>query len=98
MAFFVLLISSCKKSYTGDPDVPKKIKELEAGCSCGSSINQYTWRGQTVFVFYFGVNCDGVPIFYDENANKLQVLGRGYTIFDFDKEATFVKIAWRCSY
>lgn len=97
ITFLALLFSSCKKNGLNNAEVPEKIRQLETkNCTCDPYINQYTWRGQTVYMQGFsGPACNWYPLYYNQDGDKI-TMTTGYTLNDFEKEASFIREVWKC--
>jgi hypothetical protein len=89
----------CQRSFKKEPGIPASIKELIANnkdCTCDPYINQYTWRGRTVFVLAAkGPFCDTRTLYYDENGIEIK-MPEGYFLEMFRSESTLVKNIWTC--
>lgn len=73
------------------------IDEVKAnGCTCDPVINQYTYKGATIYaLIYTGPTCNSVVGYYDENGRQLQT----FIAISFDSfvaDAEFVGQVWKC--
>lgn len=84
-------------------DTPEPIKELiadlsaqNADCTCDPFINQYSWRGERVYVFSCkGPACNCITEFYDSRGQKFE-LPAGYSLDQFFRESSLVEHTWTC--
>ena len=97
-----LLFLSCKKekNTTESKAMTELIAKLQAenkGCICDPRLDEYVWKGQTVYVlFASGMLCNSVPVFYDKNGKNLKIYDQP-SFVAFAKEGMLVKNVWTCS-
>lgn len=97
---FSSIFYSCSKE---DVETPEAIKDLitdikakSPNCACDPYLDQYSWRGEPVYVLaYKGPTCDWAPAFYDANGQGF-TLPAGYNFEQFLQESTRVKNTWTC--
>jgi hypothetical protein len=73
------------------------IDEVKAnGCTCDPVLNQYNYKGATIYVLiYTGPACNSIVSYYDENGRQLQT----FIAISFDSfvaEAELVGQVWKC--
>ena len=95
-----VMFFSCSKENESD-SVPQNLQEIittsqNGGCTCLPYINQYSWRGQTVYLMGFrGPTCNWTPAYYDKNGNPI-VMESDYTLDEFLVESLMVRVVWEC--
>lgn len=97
---FSSIFYSCSKEEVEAPDAIKQliadIKAQSPNCACDPYLDQYSWRGEPVYVLaYKGPTCDWAPAFYDANGQTF-TLPAGYSFDQFLQESTRVKNTWTC--
>lgn len=97
----VTTLSSCDKSQeTVAKDIPPAIQALIAqnsSCTCDPYIDQYEWKGQTVYVSSCkGPACLCSASFYDAAGNPLGE-GQSLSLNTFRQEARFIGNVWSCT-
>jgi hypothetical protein len=94
-----LFIFSCSKENKEKVDVPEPLMEIitnNNNCACEPFIDQYFWRGQTVYIFTCkGPTCLCAVSFFNEKGETLE-LEPGYTFSDFHQESKLIKNIWTC--
>ena len=91
-----LLVSACMKNSLETPEPIKQIIARQTSCTCEPFIDQYTWRGEAVYVeSCSGPTCFCGVVYYDKEGKSI-TMPQGYTFNDFRLEANFVRNVWRC--
>lgn len=100
----VILFAACSKpddEVSADKEI--KVRELVSrlaaenpNCSCAPFLDEYTWRGQTIYALAFsGPGCNWIPSYYNVEGVKIE-MAAGYQWSDFREEATRVRNRWTC--
>ena len=77
-------------------EVVSALKAQNPDCICEPYMNQYTWKGQTVYVLaYKGTACDWIPAYYNENGVRFN-MAAGSSFDKFLQESHFLKNIWTC--
>jgi len=93
-----LFFYSCSKQKLDAPEAIKELISKNTSCTCEPYIDQYFWRGQTVYVLASkGPACDSRPVYYNENGEEFN-MDLGYTFESFRQEGHFVKNIWTCKW
>ncbi len=73
------------------------IDEAKAnGCTCDPVVNQYTYKGTTMYaLIYTGPACNSIVTYYDENGRQLQTFA-AISFDSFVAEADFIGQVWKC--
>lgn len=101
--FFIVLLTSCKKSDPVSACIESKISEFKASgsaCDHGASVKEYRFQGKLVYVFDQG-NCiaDGGAVVRDRDCNIIGWLGGfvGNVVIngvDFYDHAEYKRTVW----
>lgn len=89
-----LIFSSCSK----EEQAPEALQALtkNTNCTCEPYVNQYLWKGKTVYVLaYKGPYCTWTAGYYDENGTKTD-MEAGYSYYTFLDESQLIKNIWTC--
>lgn len=89
---------SCSKE-NKEKETPEAVKSLMAGnenCVCEPYIDQYLWRGQTVYYLgYRGPLCNWFPTFYNDKGERIEI-DPDYAVNHFIAESKLIKRIWAC--
>ena len=97
-ALLCMTIISCSKEEEPGP-VPASIKAIidnSNDCTCLPYINQYEWKGQTIYVLAFrGPACNWTPGYFDKNGQPV-FMAIGYPFDQFLVESLLIRVVWEC--
>ncbi|MBS1663189.1 MAG: hypothetical protein JST68_19255 [Bacteroidetes bacterium] len=101
----LVLAAACSKKHDNDkvpPAVQSLIDSFKCGANgCYASVTEYRmtdslWHGMSIYVYSVGgPACDGFPLFFDANGNKLQ-LPKDYQISSFQHDTELIRTVWKC--
>ena len=98
--FFVIAIfAACSKSAPEKTVIPAALEKVIAdnsNCTCEPYIDQYQWKGTTVYLLaYTGPTCSWIPTYFDKDGIVF-TMPAGYSLNDFLQESTSRKPVWKC--
>lgn len=96
-ACLVFSLYACTKD--GVDNLPPALKQVikdNSNCTCLPYLSKYEWQGKIVyFLGARGPACSWIPLYFDENGNKITVPA-GYTVDTFFKDAKLIELVWEC--
>ena len=98
LGILAITLFACKKEPSVNLDgVPESVVKLTENdnCTCDPQINLFRWDGRLLYVYMIsGPACDGFPVFFDEEGNRVELTNE--EIRTFLEEAERVKTIWKC--
>lgn len=101
-ALLALALFACSKKKDNNklPAPLQAFADSTTNCICSPFINEYRWKDQTVYVLSaYGdasIACDGIPVYYDKDGNKITSMTGTYDFTQFLQESKLIRTAWRC--
>ena len=98
VCLFVVSFVSCTKE-NNEKETPETVKALmgdSENCVCEPYIDQYLWKGQTVYYLgYKGPLCNWFPAFYNDNGESIE-MDPDYAVNHFKADSKLIKRIWTC--
>jgi hypothetical protein len=103
LLILALACTKSKKHESVPPSVQALIDSFKCGENgCNASVSEYhmknnLWKGATIYVFLVGgPACDGFPLFFDAEGNKLELPKDYQFAANFQNDAELIKTTWKC--